>query len=254
MLELPTRNESSMTVGSRVSRKFGNTSYKFLPSTDLSECRLTRAIQSFQATMRLCASRTRIPTSNASKACLIASFDTSPNIASGPPSSALEGVANDFLKHGDRQQVPGQRSQAAGIARPVHTDGKNGDQASLRKLRPRRQPPTTVLSTDRGGCHRRRYKSRVRRRNRGQVLRIKSSGFRCSFPSQTADISQRALFNHPSPCARGKTQRLFFRKRSPKRLLHTRPFSAGPHVPQAKTSTDQIVYERHVTQRRAYSA
>jgi hypothetical protein len=181
MLELPTRSESSMTVGSRVSRKFGNTSYKFLPSTELSECRLTRAIQSFQATMRLCASRTTIPTSNASKACLVASFDTSPNIASGPPSSALEGVANDFLKHGDRRQMPGQRNQAADIARPVHTDGKNGDQAPLRKLRPRRQPPTTVLSTDRSGCHRRRYKSRVRRRNRGQVLRIESAAIAAAF-------------------------------------------------------------------------
>src|SRR5215468_11903505 len=126
MLELPTRNESSMTIGSRVSRKSGNTSYKFLPSTEVSECRLTRAIQSFQATMRLCASSTTIPTSNASKACLIASFDTSPNIASGPPSKALEGVANDFLKCGNRQQVPRQGNEAANFARSVHTDGKNG--------------------------------------------------------------------------------------------------------------------------------
>src|ERR1700746_2669698 len=121
MLELPARNESSMTVGNRVSRKFGNTSYKFLPSTEVSECWLTRAIQSFQATMRLCASSTTIPTSNASKTCLIASFDTSPNIASGSPSDALKRVANDFLKCGDRQQAYRQGNETASFARPVDT-------------------------------------------------------------------------------------------------------------------------------------
>src|SRR6516162_5639159 len=153
MLELPTRNESSMTIGSRVSRNSGNTSYKFLPSTEVSEYRLKRAIQSFQATMRLCASSTTIPTSNASKTCVIASFDTSPNNASGPPSNA-RGAANDFLQCRGRPQVPRQGDEAANFARFVPTDGKNEEQASLRKLRPRRQSLTNR-------CHPRCYKSRV---------------------------------------------------------------------------------------------
>src|SRR3954466_13196374 len=116
MLELPTWIDSSSTAGSRVSRKFGKISKRFFPSTDCSECRLARAIQSFQPTMQPCPSSTTMPTSSASKTDPNSSSDTSSTMASSSlPSDAVDKVAHNVLQCGYRGQAHEQGDKAANI-------------------------------------------------------------------------------------------------------------------------------------------
>src|SRR3954466_5159151 len=115
MLELPTWIDSSSTAGSRVSRKFGKISKRFFPSTDCSECRLARAIQSFQPTMQPRPSSTTMPTSSASKTDKNSSSDTSSNMASSLPSDAVDKVAHDVLQCRYRGQAHEQGDKTANI-------------------------------------------------------------------------------------------------------------------------------------------
>src|SRR4029079_6721398 len=115
MLELPTWIDSSSTPGSRVSRKFGQISKRFFPSTDCRDRGLAGVIQSFQPTMQPCPSSTTMPTSSASKTDPNSNSDTSSNMASGLPSDAIDKVAYDLFQRGDRGQAHEQGDEAANV-------------------------------------------------------------------------------------------------------------------------------------------
>jgi hypothetical protein len=142
--------------------------------------------------------------------------------------------------------VPRHGHEAASFARPVHTDGKNGDQASLRKWRPRRQAPTTVLSTDRGGCH---PKSRVGRRNRG-MLSIQPAAVATGF--RRRHFVRSTLQPPQAPVRAENSKALLPQVIAPNARYIPSRSRLALILPQANTFTDRIVHERHVTQRLAY--
>src|SRR3954452_7443625 len=225
MLELPTWIDSSSTAGSRVSRKFGKISKRFFPSTDCSECRLARAIQSFQPTMQPCPSSTTMPTSSASKTDPNSSSDTSSNMASSLPSDAVDKVAHNVVQCGYRGQAHEQGDKAANITiLDREVDVKEQHQSIAAPLANIEQR-IAVSSNDRGKRHPHRSTQHVRDRGQARV-EDNISRLRQRLLLQIDHIFQGMLLSHDRP---DQFQALSFRKdqkgptreRSFERLLHS---------------------------------
>src|SRR3954451_5880804 len=97
MLELPTRNESSMAVGRRVSRNAGNISETVLPMAEALGMLLVLAIQSFQPTTLPWSSSTMIPTSSPSNTASNATVLNRPGM-DGLLFYPFDKISHDFLQ------------------------------------------------------------------------------------------------------------------------------------------------------------
>src|SRR6478609_2037911 len=116
MLELPAKNESSMTSGKRVWRTSGNTSRKALPSTSRAGRRETRAIHSFQPTMQPWLSSTTRPMSTVSNTGPNRRWDALSNMTGGLLFDTTDEIVHNAFQSGDRWQVHEQRNETLNVA------------------------------------------------------------------------------------------------------------------------------------------
>src|SRR5690242_5325461 len=116
MLELPARRESSMTLGSRVSRAAGKTSKSDFPRTSSAGCRETRAIQAFHATTHAWRSSTTSPTSTVSKTGPNASSDGLSNMTSCLLFEVSDESLDDSLQGSDGWKIHEQSNKAMDVA------------------------------------------------------------------------------------------------------------------------------------------
>src|SRR3954471_8474332 len=187
-----------MTDGSRVVRASGNISNRFLPRTVSRGCRETRAIHSFQPTMRCCWSRTMIPMSTASKAGPYSKSDTSSSIAGGFLSRSLsfdciDEFAHDLLQRHNRRQVHEQGDEALDVTLPDREiDVEEQNQAVVQPFRPTVEQRRAVSAHNGGKRHPHGATQGVG--NRGQAsVQNDIPGLRQGFLLEVDDVLERVL-------------------------------------------------------------